>query len=491
VADDRSPCLVGVGQVVARDTDPAATEPLELWAQAVAAAADDCGAAEVLRSVDALTVVRIDSFAYDDAAGRLATRLSLGPGARTETGLGGHQPLLHLAQLAEGCRRGEYRVAALAGGEALATVRALRRAGEPLPWAHADPRPEAPDLEGVVHPSELAHGLLPIMRSFALRDVARRAHLGAAPEDYRLEPGPAYADMTKVAAANPFAWHREARPAQELVTPSADNRQPVHPYTKRLMASPDVNLAAACLVASASAADDLGVPPERRVHLWGTAACRDFPYPAEQPDLHASPGMARAFGAALAAAGLDQADVDLFDLYSAFPAAVRFACDALGRPLDDPRGVTVTGGMPYAGAPGSNTTAHALAAMVDRLREAPGAVGLVSGLTAQMAAHAVVVLSAGPGPPAVLVGQPAPPAGEPVPIALAGRGPAELLAYAVACDRAGDDEWAVAVCGLPDGRRCYGATSEPEVLAWLAGTEAVGSPVRLAAGGDGTNRLLA
>ena len=40
-------------------------------------------------------------------------------------------------------------------------------------------------------------------------------------------------------------------------------------------------------------------------------------------------------------------------------------CDALGLDADDPRGVTVTGGLPFAGGAGSNYLTHAIAAMVD------------------------------------------------------------------------------------------------------------------------------
>ena len=76
-----------------------------------------------------------------------------------------------------------------------------------------------------------------------------------------------------------------------------------------------------------------------------------------------------------AALGVD--DLDYFDLYSCFPSSLRFTTDALGRRLDDPRGVTVTGGMPYAGAPGSGYVTHAVASMTETLRAHDGASGLV------------------------------------------------------------------------------------------------------------------
>ena len=73
---------------------------------------------------------------------------------------------------------------------------------------------------------------------------------------------------------------------------------------------------------------------------------------------------------ALPSAGVGLDDIDAFDLYSCFPSSVRLACDALGLALDDPRGLTVTGGLPYAGGPASGYLTHAIASTFDRLRDA-------------------------------------------------------------------------------------------------------------------------
>ncbi|MBU4434578.1 MAG: hypothetical protein KKC14_09210, partial [Alphaproteobacteria bacterium] len=78
----------------------------------------------------------------------------------------------------------------------------------------------------------------------------------------------------------------------------------------------------------------------------------------------------------LAAAGIELADVDIIDLYSCFPSAVEVAADELGLALDDPRGLTVTGGLPYFGGPGNNYALHSIAEMMARLRARPGAYGL-------------------------------------------------------------------------------------------------------------------
>jgi acetyl-CoA C-acetyltransferase len=58
--------------------------------------------------------------------------------------------------------------------------------------------------------------------------------------------------------------------------------------------------------------------------------------------------------------------------------AVEIGAEELGLGLDDPRGLTVTGGLPYAGGPGNNYAMHSIAAMASKLRAAPEAYGLVT-----------------------------------------------------------------------------------------------------------------
>ena len=94
---------------------------------------------------------------------------------------------------------------------------------------------------------------------------------------------------------------------------------------------------------------------------------------SERPDLHALQWDFTLFGdRSTRRRGAWVDDVDAFDFYSCFPVAVEVACDMLGLDESDPRGFTVTGGLPYAGGPGNAYTIHSLAAMVERLRRGPG-----------------------------------------------------------------------------------------------------------------------
>merc|ERR1719517_37112 len=63
-------------------------------------------------------------------------------------------------------------------------------------------------------------------------------------------------------------------------------------------------------------------------------------------------------------------DIQLMDVYSCFPVAVQVACKELGINTHE-KVLTVTGGLPYHGGPGSNYVTHSIAAMVEKLRDHP------------------------------------------------------------------------------------------------------------------------
>src|SRR5207248_1039272 len=180
-------------------------------------------------------------------------------------------------------------------------------------------------------------------------DVARRARLGVAPDEHRQQLGELFAPMTRIAAANPYAWFPIERSAAELATATPENRMVAYPYTKYLISVMDVDLAGALVIASHEAADRLGVPVEKRVYLRGWCYATDPVYVAEHDPAYGSPAMKAASTEALRVAGCGVDELAHIDLYSCFPSSVAFAQDALGLAADDARGVTVTGGLPFFG----------------------------------------------------------------------------------------------------------------------------------------------
>jgi acetyl-CoA C-acetyltransferase len=88
--------------------------------------------------------------------------------------------------------------------------------------------------------------------------------------------------------------------------------------------------------------------------------------------------------------------VATFDLYSCFPVPVFNICDGMGIATDDPRGLTLTGGLPFFGGAGNNYSMHAVAETVARMRSAPGQFGLVGANGGILSKYSVGIYSSTP-----------------------------------------------------------------------------------------------
>jgi acetyl-CoA C-acetyltransferase len=478
--DPRTPCIIGVAARTWRAADAGpggAPEPLAMWEDVARAAAADTTRPAVLERLDSLQVVYCHTWQYDDAAGRLADRLGADPKHRHYSGIGGTTTQQLVDATAARMLAGEMDVALITSAEALATQRAYKKRGERYPYSFR-PREKRPfPWESPPDPVEVAHEVFQAWLTFAVFDNARRARLGTGLDDYRAAIGSTLAPMSEIAAANPHAWFPRARTAAEIVTPTPDNRMVGYPYTKFAVAVMDVDMAAALVVATHSAADALGVPAERRIYLRGWCAANDPTLVAAHPDMTRSPAMAAASREALRIAGAGIDDVKYLDLYSCFASSLHFACDALGISPADGRGLTVTGGLPYHGGPGSGYLTHSIAATVELLRNDPGALGLVSGVGMHMTKHVFGVYSAVPAP----VESPAPVTTPPAaPVVPTFAGDATVAAYSVVHGRDGAPERALLVCDLPGGARTYARTTDADVCARAEREELVGARVSLA-----------
>jgi acetyl-CoA C-acetyltransferase len=497
VTDPNAPCIIGAAQYICRPGDGPAPEPLAQWEHVCRAAAKDTGAGQdkVLNSADSLQIVYCQSWPYDDPTGRLATRLGISPRHRLYSGIGGTTPQLLAQTAASRIADGDLDVAVITGAEALETVRQQKKRGERAAWSFRDPERKPFPFEAPFHPAEVAHNVFQAWLTFPVFDIARRAHLGVPPDEYRSTMGRMMAPMTSVAAANPYAWFPRERTAVELITATPDNRMVGYPYTKTMVSIMDVDMAAAVIVASHGAADRLGVPVDRRVYLRGWCYATDPVYVAEHEPLWASPAMAGASKEALRCADVGIDDVAHLDLYSCFASSLNLARDAIGLADGDGRPVTVTGGLPFSGGAGSNYMMHSIATMIDVLRAHPGDTGLVTGVGMHMTKHVFGLYSTTPGP-VVRPDTAAVQAGlDRLPrrlIADSYAGPATVASYTVAHGRDGTPEWGLAICDLPDGRtRAYARIDKPDLLAAVESTEWVGAAVELSAGPDNVNLVNA
>jgi acetyl-CoA C-acetyltransferase len=484
-----------VAQHVVRPGEGPSPEPLVLWEGVVRAATADAGRGQaVLDAVDSLQIVYCQSWRYDDPVARLAERLRISPRHRHYSGIGGTTPQVLVQEAAESVLAGRYDLAVVTGAEALETLRQAKKAGERMPWSHRDPEKKPFPFEAPFHPAEVAHQVFQAWLTFPLWDVARRARQGVGPDEYRRRLGDLLAPMTEVAAANPYAWFPVRRSGGELITPTAANRMVGYPYTKYMVSVMDVDMAAALVIASHEKAEQLGVPPDRRVYLRGWCYATDPVYVAEHDPLWASPAMAAASAGAMGSAGVTIDDIAHLDLYSCFASTLNLACDALGIHPDDPRGLTVTGGLPFSGGAGSDYMTHSIATMVEVLRQDPGSIGMVSGVGMHLTKHVYGVYStepgqAAPGPPDTAAVSEALGAGSVRAIRDVAAGPAEVATYTVAHGRDGLPEWGLAVCDLPEGDRCYARIEDADLLAEIEAREWIGTTVDLVPG-DGNVNLV-
>jgi acetyl-CoA C-acetyltransferase len=429
--DPRTPVIVGVGQSSERIGDPGylGLSAVDLAASAVREALADAaeGAGDAGPLGAGVPAVGAVAAAVDTVAGVRQFEISA-PGARAPLGrsdnfprsvagraglaperavleVGGGQGPQHLVnEFAAAIAAGRAEVVFLFGAEAISTVEYLAGKGDDDPGRpdfteHAEGTLEdrGYGLDGLVFPHLAAHGLTGAPSQYALIDNARRARLRQSREEYASAMGALFEPFTRVAAANPHASAPVMRTAAELVTPTAANRPIADPYTRYIVAREKVNQGAAVLLMSVAAARRRGVREDRWVFLHGHADLRERAL-MERADLSASPAAVMAARHALEVAGITADDLRAIDLYSCFPAPVFNICDGLGIAPDDPRGLTLTGGLPFFGGAGNNYSMHAIAEAVQRARSEPGSFGFVGANGGIMSKYSAGVYSTTPAP---------------------------------------------------------------------------------------------
>jgi acetyl-CoA C-acetyltransferase len=448
-----------------------------MWEHVARTAAADTTKPSILDQLDSLQIVYCQTTQYDDAVQRLSERLGVDPHHRYYSGIGGTTTQQLVNATAGRMLDGELDLALITSAEALATQRAYKKRGERAPYSFKPGEKRPFPWESPPDPIEVAHEVFQAWLTFAIFDNARRGRLGTGLDDYRAGIGEMLAPMSAVAAQNPHAWFPVARTAEEIINPAPDNRMVGYPYTKYAVAVMDVDMAGALVVATHERADALGIPADRRVYLRGFAYATDPVLVAAHPDMSRSPAMAAAGAATLRQAGAGVDDIAYFDLYSCFASSLHFGCDALGLAPTDGRGLTVTGGLPYHGGPASGYLTHSIAAMVERLRADPGALGLVSGVGMHMTKHVFGCYSTTP-PPATLTPLSATPEAVPRAVVASLDGDATVCAYSVVHDREGSPASAVLVCEADDGTRSYAQVRDRDLCARAEQEELVGRVVQ-------------
>jgi len=493
--DPRTPVVVGVGQAAERidDADYRAMSPVELAAAAAQAALADCGASseQVAAAIDAIVATRQFEISIPNAPAPLgksnnfprsvARLIGAQPARAVLDKVGGQGPQKLLTEFAGEIVSGTADVVLLCGSDATSTLRH---------FAKSDTKPDFTEtidgqledrgygLDEFVERYTVIHGLTGAPVQYGLLENARRARLGLGTADYLQAMGELFAPMTKIAAKNPFSASPVERSVDELTTISVDNRMICDPYPRLLVARDQVNQGAAVLVMSAEAARRLGVPEDRWVYLHGHADLRAQRL-LERPDLSAYPVATTATTEALEMAGIGIDDVAAMDLYSCFPVPVFAICDAFGLAADDPRGLTLTGGLPFFGGAGNNYSMHAIAEAVASARSAPGQFAFVGANGGMMSKYAAGVYSTTPVPwtpdrSAELQAQAD--TATAVPVTESAEGPATIETYSVRYDW--DTRTGIIIGRLDaDGTRFLATTEDEDLVALLSDGDPLGAPV--------------
>jgi acetyl-CoA C-acetyltransferase len=510
---DPTPIIVGAGQhhLVAFDpTRPCA--PVDLAAGAAQQALADSGRAEALRaSIDTVAFVRLfaDMGWAPSPFGRstkpprsLARRLGIDPPHAVYSAIGGNAPQMLVNEYAERINRGECTAMLLAGGETQRTSDDAVRQGIALDWNEDPPGTceergaDEDQVSKLVSMYEIIHGLDLPAASYALFDNALRARRGASHAAHLASMSRLCARLSAVAARNPLAAFPTRRSAADIAGVTAENRWISYPYTKWMVANNRVDQAAAVVMTSVGHARSLGIDPSRWVFVRGCGDVNDKMRALDHVNFHSAPAIGIAGRRALAMAGIGIGAVDFFDLYSCFPIAVELACAELGLAEDDPRDLTVTGGLPYFGGPLNAYSLHAIAETVSRLRHGQEKYGLVTANGGLLSKQSVGIYSTVPGEgewrredPTIAQAELDAMASPRIEEQPAGIGSIET--YTVICER-GRPARGVIVGRLLEGDARFLANTpadRPEILAWLMEGEPLGvtGVVRSA---DGSNIFI-
>lgn len=409
--DPRTPVIVGVGQFTERIDDPGyrGMSAVELATAAAEAALADTGAdvQTVAKAIDAVVGLRQFEISgpmpatlgkSNNYPRSVMQRLGAQPARAVLEPVGGQGPQKLVTEFAGAIATGEIDVAMILGSEPGSTARY---------FADRDDKPDfTEEIEGqledrghrlfsYIDEYTIKHGLTGAPVQYGLLENARRARLGLGVQEYRQKMAELFSPFSKVAAKNPFSSSPVERSVAEIATVSEDNRMICDPYPRLLVARDQVNKGAASVLMSVDAARRLGVPEGKWVYLHGHADMIEQGM-MERADLGSSPAAVMAAREALRVAGLGVDDIATFDLYSCFPFPVFVICEALGIDGDDPRGLTLTGGLPYFGGPGNSYSLHGIAETVNEMRDNPGRFGFVGANGGIMSKYSVGIYSTDP-----------------------------------------------------------------------------------------------
>jgi len=392
---ERTPVIVGVGQINDRPADP--LEGLDsggLMVEALKAADEDAGGGW-LADADSLAIVSQLSFPQlNPLTDAVAQGCGMTPQHTFQTAMpNGDSPILLLNQAANRIGSGEGTIACVVGGEALRTAAAHAKEAA----AKAGETREHNALRDAAHRRRVGYrqtyGLTVPVDVYPLYENAGRVAYGQSFDEAQAESGAIWAGFSQVANDNPAAWIHDPKDPGEIIRADASNRPIAYPYTKLQVANSSVNQGAGFIVTSLAEARRRGVPEDKLVYVGMGAAAHESEDFLARDTFASSPSMAVSLKRTMELNKLDTNDLDHVELYSCFPCVPKMARRVIGWPLDRP--MSVFGGLTFGGGPIGNYMSHAVASMVEKLRHGGGK-GLLFANGGYATHNHTIVLSADP-----------------------------------------------------------------------------------------------
>ncbi len=494
--DPRTPVLVGQAQISQHVDDLSqALSPTQLMAQAVNAAIHDAGVTS-LGTIDALHVLRSLSTREPNPARSVARELGLNVRVTGLTPHGGNLPqsLVNFSSMA--ISRGEIDMVVLTGGEASRSRRRAKQSEVQPKWMNASPESAADEVPTAVaeelvmnHEVELALKIALPVQIYPMFETALRAAAQRSISEHQQLISELWSRFSNVAEGNPHAWLRNSYTPEQIRTASPTNRMVGYPYTKLMNSNNDVDMSAALVLCSVERATALGIARDKWVFPQAGTDCHEHNFISHRWTFTETPAIRLGGEQLQQLTGKPTSEYDFIDLYSCFPSAVQLGAQSLGLSLNQQ--LTQTGGLSFAGGPFNNYVMHAIATTMHMVREQPNAHGFVWANGGYATKHSFGAYAATPPQNGFVHSTPqdqvdALPKRQ---VATVGEavGPAKLEAYSVMHGRDGNPETICASVILPDSRRAWATSNDPQLAIELCEREWVGVPVRL----DESGTLLA
>jgi len=366
------PIIVGAAQFTQHKHTLDPLDPLNLMVEACTMALNGVGTTNLKKFIDSVYMININSWSYEDAPEELSKRLCLKPTHKIYLSDGGDSPQMLVNRAAKAITSGKSQAILITGGEAFYFRYKGKKRKLNLNW----PQWKAPKcMEGKLWNgiNEFAnkYKLKSPPVTYAILETAVRAASGRSLEEHKNHIGKIFEHFSRIASNNPYAWTQCSYTAKEIITPTSQNRYITHPYTKLMCSNVFVDQSSALIMTSKGIAEKLKIDSKLWIYPMGGADFKNIYDITQRPKLNNSPAAKEGAIIALEQAGLKLDDIDLFDIYSCFPSIVEIIKKEIGIKEDDPRPLSITGGLPYFGGPWSNYSLHAIVSAVNLIRKNP------------------------------------------------------------------------------------------------------------------------